>query len=852
VRVDRSPQLVTLVGDPGIGKSRLVSELGEVVRNDEEIISWRYGRCLPYGDGVTFWALGEVVKAQCGIHENDSAATASEKLTRAVADLVHEEDRRWVETSLRPLVGLAPEDIALRDRRTELYAGWRTFLEGLAERRPLVLVIDDLQWADDGLLDFTDTLVELVEGVPLLVVACARPELLERRPDWGGGKRNALTVSLGPLSDDEASRLVESLLGRDPVDDELRATVVERAAGNPLYAEEFARMQTSGGSTSGLPDSVLGIVTARVDLLPPAEKDLLRDAAVMGSVVWSDGLSVVSGRVTDDEDVGELLRALGRKEFLRRERHSAVSGATQHAFVHSLVRDAVYAQLPRPDRLERHVRVAQWIESLPEDRREDRAELLAHHYLQAIELAESAGLDADALRPAATAALRESGVRAFAIGAYPAAVRALRAASRWSPDGLDARAMRVLGKALVFTEQSGKDELLRAYEGLVEAGARPEAAVAAIDIAYSHWQHGDGAATAEWVQRSLELVEGEPPSFEYAHVVAQAARFAMLSGRNDESLETADRALALAAASEAHAPRTSALITKATARANLADYRTLRQDFDEALALAHEHDQTEVGRAYFNLGSILYDLGDLEGGLEATRLGLAHNARMGMVVGPGQANLCEVLFVMGEWDEAEDVAHRERERSERTGGLYSDSAYLFVLAEIEFARSGDAERAAAVARRTVDLARARLDDQVVVPSFAAAAWMLARAGADDAAPLLDEFLERRRRNPGGVTPGYWTIYAALALDRLGRSGELAALGELPGSRFLEAALALDSGRYAEGAELLESIGARPLEAEARLLEARGSVEAGPGERARTLFGQLDATARLRELDSATA
>ena len=205
VRVDRSPQLVTLVGVPGIGKSRLVTELGEVVRNDEEIISWRYGRCLPYGDGVTFWALGEIVKAQCGIHENDAAVAASEKLAQAVADLVHAADRRWVEASLRPLVGLAPEDVGLRDHRNELYAGWRTFLEGLAEQRPLVLVIDDLQWADDGLLDFVDTLVELVEDVPLLVVACARPELLEHRPDWGGGKRNALTVSLGPLSADESS-----------------------------------------------------------------------------------------------------------------------------------------------------------------------------------------------------------------------------------------------------------------------------------------------------------------------------------------------------------------------------------------------------------------------------------------------------------------------------------------------------------------------------------------------------------------------------------------------------------------------------------------------------------------------
>jgi hypothetical protein len=242
-------------------------------------------------------------------------------------------------------------------------------------------------------------------------------------------------VSLGPLAEAETTRLVESLLGRDPAHVALRATVVERAAGNPLYAEEFVRMQAAGADVEGLPDSVLGIVTARVDLLPQEEKELLRDAAVMGGVVRSDGLGAVSER--DAETVDGLLRSLGRKEFLRRERRSAVLGASEHSFVHALVRDAVYAQLPRPDRVERHVRVAHWIESLPEDRREDRAELLAHHYLEAIELARSAGLDVSDIEPRAAAALREAGMRAFSIGAYPAAVRALRGAADRLPEGLD-------------------------------------------------------------------------------------------------------------------------------------------------------------------------------------------------------------------------------------------------------------------------------------------------------------------------------------------------------------------------------------------------------------------------------
>ncbi len=851
VRVDRSPQLVTLVGVPGIGKSRLVAELGQAVADDEEIITWRYGRCLPYGEGVTFWALGEVVKAQAGIHENDSAEAASRKLAAMVDEIVPEGERRRIDSSLRPLVGLVPEDVALSDRRAELAAGWRMFLEVLAERRPLVLVFDDLQWADEGMLEFVDGLVELVEGVPLLVVCCARPELLERRPEWGGGKRNALTVSLGPLTPDETQRLVESLLGRDPADEALRASVVERAGGNPLYAEEFVRMQASGGATSELPDTVLGIVAARVDLLPPAEKELLRDAAVMGTVVWSDGLRAVSGH-DRDEDVGDLLRSLGRKEFLRRERHSAVAGATQHAFVHGLVRDAVYAQLPRPDRVERHVRVARWIETLPDDRREDRSELLAHHYVQAIELARSAGLDAAELQPAAAVALREAGLRAFAIGAFPACVRALRAAAAWSTDGLDPGALRVLGKALVFTEQSGSEELLRAFDMLLAQGSNGEAAVVAVDLAHSLWQHGDGLGTAQWAARGVELIEGEPPSHDHAHVLAQVARLEMLAGRQQRSIVIADRAIELATSVGADGPRASALITKATSRANAGDYENVREDLEEARRLTVEYDPSEVSRAYINLSSIVLDFGDLAGAIAVAREGLAHNVRTGTAGGTGgfaSGNLCEACFLAGEWEEAEAIANAELERARKVGGLYYEPFFRFVLAELGLVRSGLGDEAAVVARRAVELGYSRGDDQAVLPCLATSSWVLARTGhEDEACTLLDDFLARRRGNPRGVMPGYWMVYLSLALERVGRRGALASLDERPGPRFLEAALEIDSGRFAEAAATLREIGTPQLEAEVLVLAARAGDGRALG-RARELVRGLGAGARLRQLDA---
>ena len=855
-RVERSPQLVTLVGVPGIGKSRLVVELRETAAADEEIITWRYGRCLPYGDGVTFWALGEIVKAQAGIRENDSAPLAAEKLARAVADVVAEADRRWVEPSLRPLVGLVSEDVALADRRTELQAGWRVFLESLAEERPLVVVIDDLQWADDGLLDFVDGLLDLVEGVPLLVVCCARPELLERRPGWGGGKRNALTVSLGPLTEPDLARLVESLLGRDPADAELRANVVELASGNPLYAEELVRMRTSGGDLAGLPDTVLGIVTARVDLLPYAEKELLRDAAVMGGVVWSDGLQVVSTRERDEVD--ELLRSLGRKEFLRRERQSAVAGATQHSFVHSLVRDAVYAQLPRPDRVDRHVRVARWIESLPDDRREDRAELLAHHYVEAIELSRSAGLDSTELVPAASSALRESGMRAFAVGAYPAAIRTIRACAELDEAGLDARALRALGKALAFAENRGLEELQRAYDLMRASGDPIEAAATAADLSFAYWQHGNGAASETWIERALELVRGDEPSRHVAHVLAQAARRSMLAGDSEEAVELAGRAIELATAIGAEGPRVGALIVLATAQSNLAHYSGVQKDLEKASALALEADPSAASRALVNLGSILNDLGDLEGAIATAHRAIAISERTGMADGAGgfaYGNLVESQFLTGDWEEAEARSVSELERARRLGGLYQAPMFELVLAELALVRDGRLEEAADSARRQVAAAYERSDDQAIFAVWFHCAWIFARAGLEDeAGAILDELLVRRRERPLAVSPGSWTVACALVLERLGRSGELLVLPEPEGSRFLAASREIDRGAFEAGAEILREIGARPLEAETRVLAAREALAAGDREaaeahagRARELLLELDARARLAEL-----
>ena len=238
-RTEQSSQLVTLVGVPGIGKSRLVAELFQILEADPDLISWRQGRSLPYGERVSFWALGEIVKAHAGILESDDSATAEEKLDAMVETLAQDDgEREWLARHTRPLVGLEGTE---RSEREEAFAAWRRLIEAAAEQRTLVLVFEDLHWADDGLLDFVDHLAEWATTVPLLIVGTARPELLDRRPGWGGGKRNAFTLSIGALSDEETAVLLQRLLDRPVLDADAQQAVLQRAEGNPLYAEERRR-----------------------------------------------------------------------------------------------------------------------------------------------------------------------------------------------------------------------------------------------------------------------------------------------------------------------------------------------------------------------------------------------------------------------------------------------------------------------------------------------------------------------------------------------------------------------------------------------------------------------------------
>jgi class 3 adenylate cyclase len=388
----RSVQLVTVVGEPGVGKTRLISELGAHLDANPEIVRWRHGRCLPYGEGITFWALGEIVKAEAGILDSDPPATAIAKLEGSVPP--DETDRQWLLQRLAPLVGVEAASLA---ERQELFTAWRRFLEDLAATRPTVLVFDDVHWADDALLAFLEHLAEWSQGVPLLVLCAARPELYERRPGWGAGQRNAHTINLSPLSDRETAELVSHLIASGGLSDDLQRAILERAEGNPLYAEEFVRLladrgselQTGGNAAPGLPDSVQALIAARLDTLDPERKSLLQDAAVIGKVFWVGALTEINGRERSGVELS--LHELVRKELVRPSRTTSMQGESEYTFWHLLIRDVAYGQIPRAERARRHRSAAAWIERQAGGRVEDVAEVLAHHYLQALELVEATG-----------------------------------------------------------------------------------------------------------------------------------------------------------------------------------------------------------------------------------------------------------------------------------------------------------------------------------------------------------------------------------------------------------------------------------------------------------------------------
>jgi class 3 adenylate cyclase/tetratricopeptide (TPR) repeat protein len=823
---ERSPQLVTLVGVPGIGKSRLVYELFSETDARPELIYWRQGRCLPYGDGVAFWALAEIVKAHAGVLEGESEQRATAKLRAVVDEAVPDElEAAWVLRELKPLLGLSEGGAG--DRRTESFAAWRRFFEGLAELDPLVLVVEDLHWADEGLLDFVDHLVDWATGVPIFVVATARPELLTRRPGWGGGKPNATTISLSPLTESETATLVHGLLERAVLPAEVQAGLLERAGGNPLYAEEFARIALERNALGSaeplpLPESVHGLISARLDALSDEEKALVQDASVLGKVFWLGAGADLGGIARERAE--ELLHSLARKQFVQRERRSSMEGDTQYAFMHTLVRDVAYSQIPRAARTEKHRRAAAWIESL--GRAEDYAELRAHHYVSALETLPS-GADATDLRTSARLALRDAGDRAASLNAFDAAVRDYeRALELWPDDDQERpRLLLSLVEQRFGAEIWDERDAAVARDALLAVGDESGAAVAEIIRAEVLWNLGRGEDVLVSQEQAAKLAENLPVSPAKARVYAGLFRLRWLANRDDPAaVEFGDEALAMADELGLRDVRAQILSVRGGWRVMKGDRSGLAM-IEESIALFEELDSADAQRPYNNLADSYYNYGELDEAAAAVQRMKEAWKRFAAVdwLRWTEAQAIRLDYVAGRWDRAVEIADRWVADAQQRGGHYLEPMFKWYRGRIRLARG---DRAAAVedGESALELGRVGRDPQLVIPSLAFLSRVRWELGEDGAEELALELVERCRGLELNVAQD-WFPEVAVVLAGLDRSAEIEATAEESRTSTLwrDAALSIGRGDLQTAAEIFGRMGARPFEAETIVHAARDGL-----------------------------
>jgi class 3 adenylate cyclase/tetratricopeptide (TPR) repeat protein len=578
---DPRARLVSVTGPAGIGKSRLAWELEKYVDGVVEPIYWHHGRCPAYGEGIAFWALGEMVRRRCRLVESDDEAITRERVAAAVAEHVADESERpWIESALLALLGV---EQAPQGGREMLFAAWRRFFENIAARGTTVLVFEDLHWADSGLLDFIDHLIDWSKAAPLLVVTLARPELFDRRPNWGAGKRTLTAIQLDPLAADHMRQLLAGLVPALPEPAVRR--IIERADGVPLYAVETVRMLLADGRLArvdgayqptgelgdlDVPDSLRSLITSRLDALDAADRSLLQDASVLGQSFAIDAVSAVTG--TPPADLEPRLRQLVRRDLLTLEADPRSPERGQYGFMQSLTREVAYSTLARPERRTRHIAAARHYEALGGD---ETAGVLAGHYLAAHETS-MPGAEADAVAAQARVALRAAAERSAGLGSHLQAADYLGQALAVTTDRADQAAL--LERQAMEADLAGRYEraescarsAIALYGELGDAAgvARTQGVLGTLLI---HAQRV-GDAIAELEPALAELPEDAAPEVR-ADVLAKLARAYYRNLEPRRSLEVVEQALDLAERHSLTRTIAEAVVTKGTALTMLSRHR---------------------------------------------------------------------------------------------------------------------------------------------------------------------------------------------------------------------------------------------------------------------------------------
>ncbi|RDI73452.1 Adenylate/Guanylate cyclase catalytic domain-containing protein [Gaiella occulta] len=699
---ERRSRLVSVLGVAGIGKSRLSWEFEKYVDGLATDVWWHRGRCLSYGDGVAYWALGEMVRSRAKILEEEDAASATAKLRATLeAHVENPEERAWIEPRLLHLIGLAERSAPDRE---DLFSAWRRFFERLAEQGPLVMVFEDIHWADEGLIAFVEYLLDWGRHHPIFVLALARPELADRHPGFPGTTRSATTLPLEPLVDEAMDELLTGLVPGLP--DDVRRRLRDAADGVPLYAVETVRMLRDRGlleqagdevviagdmTTLEVPETLHALIASRLDAVSEPERRLLQDASVLGKTFSERGLATLSG--LGEEEVEQLVASLVRKELLAVETDPFSPERGQLGFLQALVQRVTYETIARRDRRRRHLAAARFLSGDAGIDPDEIAEVIASHYLDAHEADPDAD-DRDEVRAEARRWFTRAADRAASLAASLEAQRAFERAADLA--GEQTERGRSLARAGELAVMGGRVEealplLEEAIEILGAVDLRAEAAAAQVRLGEVLFFTGRGEEAVARLERALEAHEAEGDQAAIATVSAQLARFLFFEVRPDEAMPHVERALELSERLRLDDVVVEALINKGLLlqRRPNESLGLMRQ----ALVLAEESGAERGAlRACMNLSYLLALSGRRAEAERVIEQGIALARRRGDRLWERSltTNLVSGYLVSGRWDDAERAAAEMPE----DGSIAPDPVHASMaldLATIALAR-GERER----------------------------------------------------------------------------------------------------------------------------------------------------------------
>jgi class 3 adenylate cyclase/tetratricopeptide (TPR) repeat protein len=877
---EKRAHLVSVIGIAGIGKSRLGWEYFKYMDGVEELVWWHRGRCLAYGEGVAFWALAEMVRMRAGIAEGEEPGAAAEKLVASVAEFVgDEEERRFVEPRMLHLLGLEDGSASSKE---ELFGAWRLFFERMADQAPVALLFEDLQWADAALVEFIGHLLEWSRSRPIFVLCLARPELQSRHPEFGHGSHQT-TLSLAPLSEQAMTELLDGFVPGLP--DELRERILGRSEGVPLYAVETVRMLLDRGllveengvyrltgevGELDVPETLQGLIAARLDGLDPEERRLLQDAAVLGKTFAKESLAALFG----SDDLDALLSGLVRKEVLGVQADPRSPERGQYGFLQDLVRRVAYETLSRRDRKARHLAAAAQLEQSFGVSEQEVVEVVAAHYLAAYEAHVEAD-DAGEIKAKARELLARAADRAGSLGAVGEARRAVEQAAELTDDPVE-RAL-LLERAGLWARSSTEWEIAErhleaAVDLLTSAGETRAAGRVSASLGILEMNLGRGEQALRRMEEAYAAVANDEPDADVAELAASLGTSYAMTGDAKRAVKPTEQALG--AAQSLRLPST--LLRAFAAKATLArldgrpeeELALLRHAVRYARENVNDLSGRVVSNAYGNLSDACFQ-GDRYGeALEVLGEALVLARRAGER-GSEQYTISEMTYALtmvGRWDEAlEGFDELPEEQFRTNAGLASVLSGVLDI----FLHRGELERA-----RMLFDAWAFLADSVNLQDTsmhgAAAAAILHAEGK------LAEALEagvpaiRADDTPQAIKQGLvWAVESALALGDNERAADLLTTVESkpPGLRlpFVEAQTLRFRGRMTGDAEGLKAAAATfreydiPFWLAVTLLE---HAELTGDERslaeAREIFERLQATPwleranRVRDAVGATA